>query len=588
MDRVGAVLGAINPISTAEARGRGRGRDADVISRELARQGGNLGGQPGRSIVGNKVFSFYGPGASGQKGTEGPMIGSQGNALTTLDDVRNGAAFVSLAGHPDQFGQQIFIGNITYTSPIDGRQYTLQNVFGRVDDTGSDFRGNENPYQNKFDIAVGDFGGKDFSGKSWNDTTAGKFVANNVVTAVPGRGLGSDIAARSPSGLLTTEPTTVGVPGGFAQGGLVDMPGYYEEGGETEEVAGGRPRSSPEPPPITQRQLQQELLQRRQQQPPAPPPDPRYRELLTAPPQYERQTWTQREVPHPTWRQWPQEWIKPEETPRTGLPPPQFQRYERYFRERFPATRGQPIPRRPVPPAEAVYARGGLVNDVLDPSDMMEMRKRAVGQTKQIMRAVEPGEVAESFGFARGGLTAFGAPQMNTFGKQAHFGGLNALRAARPAVQRLSAPSMHLISSSVPGRTDRIPMRARTGSYIIPADVVSGLGQGNTSAGAKMWGQTVAHAIGPYGMQNAMKRRTLKAPSIRMPTPRVKYQQGGEVDDEYTPIITAGGEIAIDPEIVEELGGGDAEAGKRMLAESVTKVRKQVISHLKSLPRPVK
>jgi hypothetical protein len=93
--------------------------------------------------------------------------------------------------------------------------------------------------------------------------------------------------------------------------------------------------------------------------------------------------------------------------------------------------------------------------------------------------------------YQKGGL---GIPQMDTAAKQAHFGALNALRAARLPGPRLSAvrqgrmPGVHLIHSPVPGRVDRIPMRARTGSYILPADVVSGLGQGNTYAGAKMWG----------------------------------------------------------------------------------------------------
>ena len=58
---------------------------------------------------------------------------------------------------PVKFGQQVFIGNITYTSPVDGKQYTLNNVIGRVDDTGGKFVGKDNPDQNHFDIAVGDF-----------------------------------------------------------------------------------------------------------------------------------------------------------------------------------------------------------------------------------------------------------------------------------------------------------------------------------------------------------------------------------------------------------------------------------------------
>jgi hypothetical protein len=203
--------------------------------------------------------------------------------------------------------------------------------------------------------------------------------------------------------------------------------------------------------------------------------------------------------------------------------------------------------------------------------------------------------------FQLGGVTPkLGISEMNTAFKQAHFGGINE-RAAESAVMG-RAPGVHLINSHVPGRVDRIPMRARTGSYVMPADVVSGLGQGNTHAGARMWGQAISHSIGPMGIQNAIKARAMKAPSLRMPSPGlnpktgigkgafVGFADGGGVNDdgEYTPIITAGGELIIDPEIVEALGRGDADAGKKMLADSAVHVRRQTVKHLKDLPGPVK
>jgi len=65
------------------------------------------------------------------------------------------------------------------------------------------------------------------------------------------------------------------------------------------------------------------------------------------------------------------------------------------------------------------------------------------------------------------------------------------------------------------------------------------------------------------------------------------HNGGPPMEDEYVPIITAGGEVLIDPEVVEALGNGSETLGKRKLAESVLKVRKQTIEHLKSLPRPI-
>jgi hypothetical protein len=229
LGRIASLLDMFNPVSTAQARGRGPSRD-ELAAIQLARQGGSMGGQPGRSVVGNNIFTFYGPGASGAKGTEGPMIGSRGNALKTLDDVRNGADVVSLAGHPSQFGQMVFIGNITYTSPIDGKTYTLNNVMGRVDDTGGEFRGGKNPDQNQFDIAVGNFS------KGWNDTTAGKFVSGNRVDAVPGRGIGADIVNAPDMAPAVAAQPAAEPPPGLAEGGKAKKGKPYIVGEEGPEL----------------------------------------------------------------------------------------------------------------------------------------------------------------------------------------------------------------------------------------------------------------------------------------------------------------------------------------------------------------
>src|SRR5215831_16340616 len=108
-------------------------------------------------------------------------------------------------------------------------------------------------------------------------------------------------------------------------------------------------------------------------------------------------------------------------------------------------------------------------------------------------------------GLGRLGKASLGAPQMGAMGRLAGFGtgliskgiGLGGFKHHQqggladddeePPGQTLNDDCVHLVQSEVPGRTDRIPMTARAGSYILPADVVSGLGQGNTAAGAKMW-----------------------------------------------------------------------------------------------------
>src|ERR1017187_5366615 len=89
------------------------------------------------------------------------------------------------------------------------------------------------------------------------------------------------------------------------------------------------------------------------------------------------------------------------------------------------------------------------------------------------------------------------------------------------------------IHSSVAGRTDHLPMTVHTGSYVLPADIISGMGEGNTIAGFKharrMFGgqpygggaQPYNHEGGPYGMADG---------------------GGTHGDDSGVPIVAAGGE----------------------------------------------
>jgi hypothetical protein len=276
----------------------------------------------------------------------------------------------------------------------------------------------------------------------------------------------------------------------------------------------------------------------------------------------------------------------------------------------FIPTRNGPIPR-PVAglgPAPRVsqggvvempghYAAGGDANPLLDRDDMVEAQKKASLWAKQTAFAAElPGATQPGApGYAGGGLTP---AQMHVLSRGA------ATDAGR--ARTASAPGAHLISSAVPGRVDRIPMRARTGSYVLPADVVSGLGQGNTMAGAKMWGEALSHGAGNIktGRPSFPKVAPMGAPKFSIPKPAPMggapklgaFAAGGpndgtpdygDDDDGYTPIITAGGELVIDPEVVIALGAGDPEAGKEMLNKSVLHVRKQVAAHNKELPGPV-
>lgn len=109
------------------------------------------------------------------------------------------------------------------------------------------------------------------------------------------------------------------------------------------------------------------------------------------------------------------------------------------------------------------------------------------------------------------------------------------------------------IHSAVGGRTDHLAMQVPEGAYVIPADVVSGLGEGNTANGQK-----ILQGMFPEG------RAT-----------------GGVV-----PIMAAGGEHVIHPEAVKKLGGGDIDRGHAILDRWVVRQRKNTVKTLKKLPGP--
>lgn len=115
-----------------------------------------------------------------------------------------------------------------------------------------------------------------------------------------------------------------------------------------------------------------------------------------------------------------------------------------------------------------------------------------------------------------------------------------------------------LIASDVPGRTDKLKFRIAKDSYIVPADIVSALGEGNTIAGGKFLD------------------RIFPAPKKAS-----KFAKGGLV-----PVILAGGEYHISPEAVMRAGDGNLKHGHQILKEFVNHVRSENIKKQKNLPGP--
>ena len=161
-----------------------------------------------------------------------------------------------------------------------------------------------------------------------------------------------------------------------------------------------------------------------------------------------------------------------------------------------------------------------------------------------------------------GEMIAAGHPQ-----NQAVAAALDTARRAKMA-RGGSATHEGAIVSHIPGRTDKIPMDVKSGSFVIPADIVSGLGQGNTLAGSRVLQQ----ALGGHA-----------PPRV---TGRPGHLASGGVADDGMPVQLSGGEFLVTPEIVASIGGGDPRAGAAALDQLVAEVRNHTAATLPRLPGP--
>lgn len=141
------------------------------------------------------------------------------------------------------------------------------------------------------------------------------------------------------------------------------------------------------------------------------------------------------------------------------------------------------------------------------------------------------------------------------------------------------------IHSPVAGRTDHLPAEVPNGSYVLPADIVSSMGEGNTISGfrvAKRMFEGVPYNGGasemPYGQGSAPY-------GGHMP-----HAQGGMPEDNSrksgVAVVVAGGEHVLTPEEVAWAGDGDMEAGHKALDEFVRRMRAKHIKTLQKLPGP--
>lgn len=138
--------------------------------------------------------------------------------------------------------------------------------------------------------------------------------------------------------------------------------------------------------------------------------------------------------------------------------------------------------------------------------------------------------------------------------KQAVAAALSQARQPRAEGGALNKIHVGPIHSPVAGRTDHLPINVPSGAYVIPADIISAMGEGNTMAGFR-----IANDV--FGMQALG-------------------------DDEPVEIVAAGGEYVIAPKNVARVGNGDMDKGHKILDEFVTSYRDKTVQTLKKLPGP--
>lgn len=167
------------------------------------------------------------------------------------------------------------------------------------------------------------------------------------------------------------------------------------------------------------------------------------------------------------------------------------------------------------------------------------------------------------------------------YGKKFASGGLTMPWTERLEAYRLGREGF--LNSSVPGRTDKLPITVKGGSYIVPADHLAAIGEGNSLAGADILNKIFK--MGPYDTAPSNVRpirpNIPKLPAMRSPG----FARGG--DTSPTDIVAAGGEFAIPPHKIEQKFGS-LKKGHDALDRWIVETRKKHAKTLSKLPGPKK
>ena len=138
---------------------------------------------------------------------------------------------------------------------------------------------------------------------------------------------------------------------------------------------------------------------------------------------------------------------------------------------------------------------------------------------------------------------------------KAHGGGVDGALAVARRYADGGSVRVGPIVGATGGRADALPISVPSGAYVIPADAVSALGDGNSLSGQ----EKLSRVFG-----KAQARAT-----------------GGAV-----PIRISDGEFVLSPEQVAKFGNGSVDVGHKALDGLVRRIRADHIKTLQRLPGP--
>jgi hypothetical protein len=189
----------------------------------------------------------------------------------------------------------------------------------------------------------------------------------------------------------------------------------------------------------------------------------------------------------------------------------------------------------------------------------LDQASRSMGKGTQNFVAFDDNMVKILRKYGIVGIPAAGVLGVDGEERRATGGSVNAAMEVARAIKRKKGGRVHIgpIVGDTGGRADKVPMSVPDGSYVIPADIVSGLGEGNTGAGMVQLGKMFPKS-----------------------KPRIMRETPGAV-----PILAADGEFVVSPESILDRWD-DLAYGHQALDAWVLHERQQLIETLEGLAPP--